>query len=105
MATMRSYHMLVAHPDQPRLLLFRDELGYTLPGWTTDETPAAEVAQIIDRLCELWSLETSVLLCYHVEIGRDDATAQITHVRKVFALESRDAAAVRLSRRDHPGGR
>ena len=77
------YHneAIIAHPDEPRLLLLASGDGWTLPGFDATEPPA-----IIQAIRERLGVETIVLRCVY-----DRARFEPEAREQIYALEVRSA--------------
>lgn len=97
--TLYSYHAMVIHPHRSAVLLVRDEqtAAWSLPGWTTEERPKVESAEVVRMLRELLRLETLALLCYDFERTWTQDGEQPSYIKKVYAMECRTLQEIPVS--------
>lgn len=79
------YHVVLAHPTMPCLLLLHDRDGWSLPHWTTDTLDYWQnVAHINRRVQEQLGLRVTTLRCLTPSLVPNDAT----QLARVYLLES-----------------
>lgn len=76
------YSLLVPHPDDGRLLVIREDGGWTLPQYRPDEHHFGVVGHINTHMAQQYGLQTVVLRCLGEH--RDEADER---VRRYYALE------------------